>query len=107
VEYTFNLSDTWQKRLFLALCRRNELTPYRYARQRYTTVMVQVPKRFVKDTLWPEYLELAKTLEEHLAGITERVIAKVLHSDATDVETRPELPPSRSAGGGRRPARAL
>jgi len=46
-EFQFTLPDRWQRRLFSALCRRYGLEPYRYNRQRYTTVMVRVPRSFV------------------------------------------------------------
>ena len=41
------MADDWSRQLFLALLRRYELKPYRYRGQRYTTVMVKVPKKFV------------------------------------------------------------
>jgi hypothetical protein len=44
VETQFTLPDRWQRRLFSALCRRYGLEPYRYKRQRYTTVLVRAPK---------------------------------------------------------------
>ena len=37
VEYKFGLRDVWSHMLFLALCRRYGLKPYRYTRQRRTT----------------------------------------------------------------------
>jgi hypothetical protein len=37
VEYTFTLRNRWSHKLFVALLRRYNLQPYRYARQRYTT----------------------------------------------------------------------
>ena len=33
IEYRFTLGDVWKKRLFLALCRRYELEPFRYRGQ--------------------------------------------------------------------------
>ena len=50
-EYTFTFSNHWSKKLFTALCRRYELKPYRYARQRRTTVMVRAPEDFVDTVL--------------------------------------------------------
>jgi hypothetical protein len=76
------LPDLWQRRLFWALCRRYGLEPYRYKRQRYTTVMVQVPKSFVEQTLWPEYLELRAALNEYLNEATERIIQEEVYRDA-------------------------
>src|SRR6218665_1986251 len=52
IEYKFNLTDDWSKRLFIALLRRYSLQPYRRSRQRRTTVMVMVPRSFVEETLW-------------------------------------------------------
>ncbi len=49
VEYKFTFRDMWSHKVFMALLRRYGLKPYRYHAQRYTTVMVQVPKRFVDE----------------------------------------------------------
>ncbi len=90
VEYRFSMSDMWERKVFVALCRRYGLRPYRYKRQRYTTVMVMVPKRFVDETLWPEFLQLSETLEAYLASVTERVVAQVIHADTSDAEVTDE-----------------
>jgi hypothetical protein len=86
VEYRFKLNDDWSKKLFIALLRRYGLKPYRYARQRRTTVMVRVPRSFVNDTLWPQYLELSATLHDYLADITDRVIAEGVHRDTREAD---------------------
>jgi hypothetical protein len=49
VEYKFTFRDMWSHKVFMTLLRRYGLKPYRYHGQRYTTVMVQVPKRFVDE----------------------------------------------------------
>ena len=84
IEYKFTLVDGWSKKLFIALLRRYDLRPYRYARQRRNTVMVRVPKSFVDDTLWPEFLELSEVLQQYLEDITRRVIAEGIHADASE-----------------------
>ena len=88
VEFRFTFPDRWQRRLFSALCRRYGLEPYRYARQRYTTVMVRLPKSFVDKTLWPEYLEIKDALNEYLTEATERLIREEVYSDATEAQER-------------------
>lgn len=88
VEYHFNLPDHWKRRLFSALCRRHGLEPYRYRRQRHTTVMVKVPKSFVDGTLWPEYLELSKALNEYLEEATERIIREEVYGDSEEAAER-------------------
>lgn len=86
IEYKFTLLDSWSKKLFIALLRRYDLRPYRYARQRRNTVMVRVPKSFVDDTLWPEFLELSEVLQQYLEDITRRVISEGIHADASEEE---------------------
>lgn len=89
VEYRFTLMDGWSKKLFLALLRRYELRPYRYARQRRNTVMVRVPRSFVNETLWPEFLELSEVLKSYLEEVTRRVISEAIHEDSGDEEVVP------------------
>jgi hypothetical protein len=85
-EYRFSLADPWARKLFIALLRRYGIRPYRYKRQRSTTVMARVPASFVDDTLWPEFQELAKTLTQYLAEVTDRVIRDGIDGDASDAE---------------------
>ena len=86
IEYKFTLADGWSKKLFTALLRRYALRPYRYARQRRTTVMVRVPRSFVDETLWPEFLELSKVLQTYLDEVTERVISRAIHENEGEEE---------------------
>jgi hypothetical protein len=88
VEMQFTLPDRWQRRLFAALCRRYGLEPYRYKRQRYTTVMVRAPRRFIDVTLWPEYLELKEALDQYLNEATERIIREEVYGDAQEARER-------------------
>src|ERR1700722_2050373 len=87
-EFQFRLPDLWQRRLLSALCRRYGLEPYRYKRQRYTTVMVRVPKSFVEKTLWPEYEELRAALDDYLNDATERIIREEVYRDAGEAAER-------------------
>lgn len=41
IEIKFTLGDNWNKRLFLALCRRDGLKPYRRHGQRRITIMLR------------------------------------------------------------------
>ncbi len=89
IEYTFTFNDGWTKQLFVALLRRYSINPYRYRRQRRTTVMARLPKSFVDQTLWPEYTELSKILTTYLNDMTQRVIAQAIHADSTEEEVLP------------------
>jgi hypothetical protein len=88
LEVRFTLPDRWQRRLFTALCRRYGLEPYRYTRQRHTTVMVRVPRSFVDKTLWPEYLEIKDALDGWLNEATERIIREEVYGDAAEAPER-------------------
>ena len=83
-EFKFSLADLWQRRLFLALCRRYGLKPYRYRGQRHNTVLVRAPRAFVDGTLWPEYLALSEALRSYLNEATERIIREEVYKDADE-----------------------
>lgn len=84
VEFKFSLLDVWSRKLFLALLRRYGLSPYRYSGQRHTTVMARVSKRFVDETLWPEFQELDAMLRKYLEEVTNKVICQTFHQDSSE-----------------------
>ncbi len=88
VEYRFSLPDQWSRRLFVALLRRYGITPYRYRRQRRTTVMARVSRKFVQETLQPEFEALQETLSDYFDAFTSRIIAEALDGDPRDAEER-------------------
>ena len=92
IEMYFRLPDQWSRRLFLALCRRYGLKPFRYPRQRYSTVVLRAPETFIRETLWPEYVEISQALEEYLNDATQRIIREEVFGDAEEAEERSEKP---------------
>jgi hypothetical protein len=84
IEMQYSLHDPWSRRLFIALCRRYSLQPYRHARQRSSTLCVRAPEPFQKNTLWPQFRALDDALARHLAAVTERVIRAAVHDDPSD-----------------------
>ncbi|HLK83590.1 MAG TPA: hypothetical protein VKT99_19155 [Xanthobacteraceae bacterium] len=84
VEIQFSMPDQWSRHLFLALCRRYGLQPYRRHRQRRNTVMVRAPKGFIDQVLWPEFTDLARTLQAYLHEVTLRIIREEVHADASE-----------------------
>ena len=86
VEYKFTLQNMWSRRLFVGLLRRYDIKPYRYYRQRHTTVMAKVSKTFVDKTLWPEFLELDKELTTHINDTTERRINESVFGASSEAE---------------------
>lgn len=88
IEYKFTMSDGWSRKLFVALCRRYGLKPYRFKGQRYTTVMVMVPKSFVDRTLWPEFQAIQKALEHYLQQATDNIIREEVFGDTREASER-------------------
>src|SRR5512144_383624 len=90
VEIRFSLPDPWSRQMFIALCRRYGLRPYRYARMRQQSVMVRAPETFLSTVLWPEFQEINAALTEYLARVTDRVIRDEVYGDTGDAEEVPE-----------------
>jgi len=91
-EFKFSLQDPWGRSLFVALCRRYGLRPYRYPRMHRQTVMVKGPPSFIDGVLWPEFEELDVVLSGYLAEITERLIRDAVHGETGEADEVPETP---------------
>jgi hypothetical protein len=90
VEMKFSLPDEWSVRLFVALCRRCGVRPFRYPRQRRTTVMVRAPKRFFDTVVWRQFSDVHTDLWIYFEQTTERLIKEAIHADTRDAETAVE-----------------
>lgn len=90
IEVQYSMPDQWSRQLFMALCRRYGLKPYRYRRQRYNTVMLRVPQGFSESVLWPEFTQLNQALRTYLNEVTLRVIHEEIHSDASEAQEVPD-----------------
>ena len=95
IELQYSMPDQWSRQLFMALCRRYGLKPYRYRRQRHNTVMLRVPKGFSDSVLVPEFTQLNQALRTYLNEVTLRVIHEEIHSDVSEAQEVPDaLPPA-------------
>jgi hypothetical protein len=83
VEWQFSLTP-WSRQLLLGLSKRYGLNPYRYRRQRRTTLVVRASERFLREIFLPEYDRMVETLYQHLDAVTERVVADVLGGGGTE-----------------------
>ncbi len=86
IEMKFSLPDAWSRQLFVALSRRYGLKPYRYPRQRRTTVMLSAPERFINETLWPEFQELDQVLVDDPSRVKERIIREEVFSQTSEAQ---------------------
>jgi hypothetical protein len=78
----------------MALCRRYGLNPYRYHRQRRTTVMIRGPRRFLEQVLWREFKDLNAALQAYLHEVTLKVIREEVFADTSDAQEVPEALPA-------------
>lgn len=85
-EFKFSIPDRWSRQLFVALCRRYGIKPYRYTRMHRQTVVLCAPASFVRITLWPEFQELSHALTTHLDDITRKIIRDEVHAATQDAE---------------------
>lgn len=86
IEVKFSISDVWSRQLFVALCRRYGLHPFRYRRMHRQSIVIRAPKSFVEQVLWPEFADLNAALTSYLSEITERVIREEVHRETGDAE---------------------
>ena len=89
IEMQFSIADPWSRQLFLALARRYGLEPFRYPRQRRSTVMLAGPEPFLQGVLWPEFQVLNEALTGYLAAVTRRIISEEVHKETGEAEERP------------------
>ncbi len=92
IEMRFSIPDTWSRQLFVALCRRYGLRPFRYRRMHRQSILIRVPRSFVEQVLWPEFEQLNSALVAYLADITERVIREEVHGETGEADEVDETP---------------
>jgi hypothetical protein len=85
-EFKFSIPDPWSRKLFIALCRRYGVRPFRYSRMHRQTVLICAPASFVEQVLWPEFAELSDALTSHLLEITDTIIREEVHAATQDAE---------------------
>jgi hypothetical protein len=85
IEYRVSLSSPWEKRLFVALCRKHGFQTYRYPKQKYTTARLKISKNLMDEVLWPDYQRYSKMLRELIEEIMKDVIAKIHQSDEEEM----------------------
>ncbi len=90
-EYYLHTQGSWHKKLLLALCRKYGLNPYRYHRQKYTTVVVRINEGFLNQVLWKEFQECSKHLEALVDEVTDDLIQKIHRHEEEEVVIQGEL----------------
>lgn len=78
-------------RTFVALCRKHDVKPYRYPRQRSTTAMVRVRPEAFDKTVGAEFRARHAELVAYFNDTVDHLIANAMKSDGEDenIETVP------------------
>jgi hypothetical protein len=77
MEYRVTLKSIWQKKLFVAICKKYGFRTYRYHRQKFTTTMVHISPAILDELLWPEYLKHSEMLQELIREILDSMLQKI------------------------------
>lgn len=67
--------------LFLRLCARYGLQPYRRRRQKPTTVTVRAPQGFVTKVLWPQFQAMLQVFATARAEVDKEILASWLGAE--------------------------
>lgn len=93
IELKFSLPDSWSVRLFVAVCRKHGLRPYRYPRQRRTTVMVRAAEKPFDRLVWAEFSSLHEELVGYFEATVDYLVSTAMHADGDDSHL--DMPPAR------------
>jgi hypothetical protein len=86
IELQFSMPDPWSQHLFIALCRRYGFRPYRYPRQRRTTVMVRCPRRLFEEVVLRQFTDLHADLQLYFQEMTLKLIREEVYADTSDAD---------------------
>ncbi len=90
----FSIADDWSRHLFVALCRRFGLKPYRRANDDRATVTVRAQRSLMEGTLWRQFQTIDAEMRAYLTEVSLKIIRKEIHADASDAhELHEALPP--------------
>jgi hypothetical protein len=89
-EFKFSLPDPWSRQLFIALCRRYGVRPFRYSRMRQQTVVIKAPRSIVENMLWPAFQQANAALSVFLADVTSKVIREEVCRESGEADEVPE-----------------
>ncbi|ULB11872.1 hypothetical protein ORIO_18765 [Cereibacter azotoformans] len=90
-EVQYSMPDSWSVRIFVALCRKHGVRPYRYPRQRRTTIMVRARASEFERTVLAEFQTLHSELVAYFDGTVDHLIADAMKSygDDATLDVRP------------------
>ncbi|WP_306128073.1 hypothetical protein [Roseovarius sp. MMSF_3350] len=84
IELQYSLPDVWSVRIFVALCRKHMVRPYRYPRQRRTPLIVRTRQISFGRTVATEFRALYRESTAYFEATVNHLIADAMKSDGDD-----------------------
>jgi hypothetical protein len=76
-EFQCNMKHEWETFIFHALLKRYGIKPYRYRKQRKTTILVRVSKAAMNGLLWPIFTDVAAELSARFTVVTTTLLPAI------------------------------
>lgn len=80
-EIIVNTKTDWNRQIFLALCEKYNLEPYRYKGEKKTTIKLETTMDFMENILWPDYKKFTKIYHKSMEDILKKCIEKILYKE--------------------------
>jgi hypothetical protein len=93
-ELQFHIAEDWSRHLFVALCRRNGLEPYRHTREDRATVTVRGTRAFVEGVVWRQHASVEAELRAYLTEAALKIIREEICADVSDAREIAEALPA-------------
>ena len=90
----FQIAEDWSRHLFVALCRRSGLDPYRHTREDRASVTVRGTRTLVEGVVWRQFASLDAELRAYLTEAALKIIREEIHADASDAREIAEALPA-------------
>ena len=85
VEHVLHFENTYWKNLFVAICKRFELKPFRYSNQKPTTMVVHVSDTLMTEELWPSFKRCERICNEFKEQFIHNITCQIHEIEKDDV----------------------
>lgn len=76
-EFQCHMKHDWDSFVFHALAKRYGIRPYRYRKQRKSTILVHMSKQFLDELLWPIFNDVCAALFARFTEVTTALLPTI------------------------------
>lgn len=77
LELQCNMKNDWETFVFHALLKRYSIKPYRYRKQRKSTILVRASKELMDTLVWPIFMDLTAELHARFTAVTTALLPAI------------------------------